>query len=148
MDFSAAKFGLLVFAGLYLVIVFLHWRWQELVWGFRDNSRELGMFSRASFVHRENPRHISIGARFAAVVGERFARRILYDRRFKLPRPFGGSGSGDQWLGAFSAPVHPLGIVSSRQRETRNNPRCAYVCLEYENARTVLRSSTDRLPFE
>ena len=30
-DFSAAKFGLLVFAGLYLVIVFLHWRWQELV---------------------------------------------------------------------------------------------------------------------
>ena len=30
-DFSAAKFGLFVFAGLYLVIVFLHWRWQELV---------------------------------------------------------------------------------------------------------------------
>lgn len=30
-NLSAAKFGLLVFAGLYLVIVFLHWRWQELV---------------------------------------------------------------------------------------------------------------------
>ena len=30
-NLSAAKFDLLVFAGLYLVIVFLHWRWQELV---------------------------------------------------------------------------------------------------------------------
>ena len=30
-DLAAAKFGLLVFAGLYLVIVFLHWRWQELL---------------------------------------------------------------------------------------------------------------------
>ena len=30
-NLSAAKFGLLVFAGLYLAIVFLHWWWQKLV---------------------------------------------------------------------------------------------------------------------
>jgi hypothetical protein len=35
---------------------------------------------------------------------------------------FGGSGSGSQWLGAFSVPVHPLGIVSVRQRDTRTLP--------------------------
>jgi hypothetical protein len=36
--------------------------------------------------------------------------------------PSGGSGRGNQWLGAFSAPIHPAGIVSSRQRETRMIP--------------------------
>jgi hypothetical protein len=34
----------------------------------------------------------------------------------------GGSGSGNQWLGVRSVPVHPVGIVSSRQRETRTVP--------------------------
>jgi hypothetical protein len=34
----------------------------------------------------------------------------------------GGSGRGNQWLGARSLPVHPVGIVSSRQRETRTVP--------------------------
>jgi hypothetical protein len=30
-DLGAAKFGLLVFAGLYLVMVFIRWWWQELL---------------------------------------------------------------------------------------------------------------------
>jgi hypothetical protein len=34
----------------------------------------------------------------------------------------GGRGRGSQWLGVRSLPVHPLGMVSSRQRETRTVP--------------------------
>ena len=34
----------------------------------------------------------------------------------------GGSGSGNQWLGVRSLPLHPVGIVSSRQRATRTVP--------------------------
>ena len=30
-NLDAAKFGLLVFAGLYLVIVFIRWWWQDLL---------------------------------------------------------------------------------------------------------------------
>jgi len=35
---------------------------------------------------------------------------------------FGGGGSGNQWLGARSLPVHPIGMVSLRQYETRMVP--------------------------
>ena len=34
----------------------------------------------------------------------------------------GGSGSGSQWVGARSLPVHPFGMVSLRQHETRMVP--------------------------
>jgi hypothetical protein len=35
----------------------------------------------------------------------------------------GGRGSGSQWVGARSLPVHPIGMVSLRQHETRMVPR-------------------------
>ena len=35
---------------------------------------------------------------------------------------FGGRGRGSQWLGGRSLPVHPLGMVSLRQHETRMVP--------------------------
>ena len=35
---------------------------------------------------------------------------------------FGGRGRGNQWLGGRSLPVHPIGMVSLRQLETRTVP--------------------------
>jgi hypothetical protein len=38
------------------------------------------------------------------------------------PALFGGSGRGIQWLGVRSLPIHPVGMVSSRQYEMRTVP--------------------------
>ena len=35
---------------------------------------------------------------------------------------FGGRGRGNQWVGGRSLPIHPLGMVSLRQHETRTVP--------------------------